>query len=428
MVLFTLLLLGDFAWAMRDRSAGPMAQWYLKHLNVPNFLYGLLISSIPAIIGLIFAPMISYRSDRHRGPRGRRIPFLLLTTPIAVFGMVGLALCPILGPWLHRLLGVHSPGEQVVLLICFGVFWTAFEFATIAVAAVFGGLINDVVPKQLLGRFFGLFRAISLIDGMIFNYFLIGKVESHYTLILGLIGIGYGVAFTWVCLKVKEDNYPPPPVAAPGRSSVLAHVETYLRECFTNRYYLLIFVMVTAATLSFLPINTFAIPFAKHLGMSMQDYGNCLALTFFISLCLAYFIGWLVDIFHPLRMCIASMIGYLLVATWGGFFARTPETFSVALVLHGVLSGCYFTSAASLGQRLYPESRFAQFASAAGILGSLGAMTLGPLIGTVIDLSGNTYRHAFTAGCILTVISLLAAFAVHTRFVRLGGTTGYVAP
>lgn len=427
-VLFLLLLFGDFAWAMRERSVGPMAQWYLKHLDVPNFLYGLLISSVPAIIGLIFAPMISYRSDRHRGRRGRRIPFLLVTTPLAVSGMIGLAMCPILGPWLHQLLGEHSPGERVLTLVCFGVFWTAFEFATIAVTAIFGGLVNDVVPQCLLGRFYGLFRAVSLIDGMIFNRFLIGKVETHYTVILGLIGLGYGIAFMWVCLKVREGEYPPPPENPPGHSGVLAGARIYLRECFTSRYYLLIFLVVTAATLSFLPINTFAIPFAKEMGMSMQDYGNCLALTFFISLCLAYFIGWLVDIFHPLRMCIASMAGYVLVAAWGGMYATTAETFSVALVLHGVLSGCYFTSAASLGQRLYPHSKFAQFASAAGILGSLGAMTLGPLIGTVIDMSGNSYRHAFSAGVVLAGAALLAAFAVHAQFMRLGGPKNYTAP
>ncbi|PTX96094.1 MFS transporter [Spartobacteria bacterium LR76] len=426
-VLFLLLLFGDFAWAMRERSVGPMAQWYLKHLDVPNFLYGLLISSVPALIGLIFAPMISYRSDRHRGRRGRRIPFLLVTTPLAVSGMIGLAMCPILGPWLHQLLGEYSPGEMVLTLVCFGVFWTAFEFATIAVTAVFGGLVNDVVPQCLLGRFYGLFRAVSLIDGMIFNRFLIGKVETHYTLILGLIGLGYGIAFMWVCLKVREGQYPPPE-HPPGRSGVLAGAKIYLRECFTSRYYLLIFLMVTAATLSFLPINTFAIPFAKEMGMSMQDYGNCLALTFFISLCLAFFIGWLADIFHPLRMCIASMAGYVLVAAWGGAYATTAETFSIALVLHGVLSGCYFTSAASLGQRLYPHSKFAQFASAAGILGSLGAMTLGPLIGTVIDMSGNSYRHAFSAGVVLAGVALLAAFAVHARFMRLGGPKNYTAP
>ncbi len=40
---------------MRDRSVGPMAQWYLEHLDVPNYLFALLISSFPALVGLILA-------------------------------------------------------------------------------------------------------------------------------------------------------------------------------------------------------------------------------------------------------------------------------------------------------------------------------------------------------------------------------------
>jgi hypothetical protein len=35
----------------------------------------------------------------------------------------------------------------------------------------------------------------------------------------------------------------------------------------------------------------------------------------------------------------------------------------------GVHVGCYFTSAASLGQRLFPKLKFAQYASAVGIVG-----------------------------------------------------------
>ena len=174
--LFLLLLWGDFAWAMRDRSVGGMAAWYLNSIGVPNLLFGLLLTSFPALVALILGPIISVKSDRHRGPRGRRIPFLLLTTPIAAFGMLGLAWTPVLarwlhglgqpgsplGSWLHEHLGASASGgrilellenEMIVAVVCFGVFWAAFEFATIAGQAVFGGLINDVVPKPLLGRF-----------------------------------------------------------------------------------------------------------------------------------------------------------------------------------------------------------------------------------------------------------------------------------
>lgn len=409
-----------------------MAQWYLKHLEVPNVLFALILGTFPAAIGLILGPIISYKSDRHRGPRGRRIPFLLITTPVAAFGMFGLGLCPILGPWLHQALGASSPGEKIATLICFGIFWAAFEFATIIATSVFGGLINDVVPAPLLGRFYGLFRVVSLIDGMIFNYWLIGKVDTHYTIILLVIAVFYGTGFMWVCYKVKEGAYLPPPpeeMGAPGPlGSFLSGAKTYFRECFSHSYYVWVFILLTVSGFCFMPVNTFAIPYARSLDMSMDAYGKCLALTFMISLVLAYPLGWLADIFHPLRMSIGCLFGYLAVTVWGAVFARDPHTFAIALVLHGVLSGCYFTSAASLALRLYPRSKFAQFASAGGIMASLGGMALGPLIGTLIDVTGNVYYYTFTAGCALSLVALAAGWHVHGKFMRLGGPKNYIAP
>lgn len=422
--LFAWLLLGDFAWSMRDRSVGPMAQWYLKSLEVPNLLFALLVSSFPALVGLVLCPIISVKSDRHRGPRGRRIPFLLVTTPIAAAGMIGLGLTPIIARWAHG----RFPGwsETFVAVVCFGVFWAAFEFATIAATAVFGGLVNDVVPREFLGRFYGLFRAVSLVDGMIFNYWLLGRVDTRYTVMLLVIGVFYGVSFYWVCLKVKEGGYPPPPPV--GSSRPFAGARGYFRECFSRPYYVGVFVMMTVASLVFMPVNIFMIPYAGSLGMDMDRYGDCLALTFAISLLLAYPLGWLSDLFHPLRVSIAALAGYAAVTAWGAWHARTPDTFAVALVLHGVLSGCYYTAAASLGQRLYPHSRFAQFASAAGIVGAFGGMAVGPAVGAVIDATGNAYRHTFAIGCGTALLALAVSAAVYVRFLRLGGPRGYVAP
>lgn len=428
--LFLLLLLGDFSWSMRDRSVGPMAQWYLKDLGVPNFLFALLISTFPAAVGLLLGPIISYKSDRHRGPRGRRIPFLLITTPIAAFGMLGLAATPFISRWVHS----HFPeqSEMLVAVLCFGVFWAAFEFATITASAVFGGLIGDVVPAPLLGRFYGLFRAVSLIDGIIFNFWIFGKIETHYTIILLLIGTFYGASFYWVCLKVKEGGYPPPPPEpenSPGPlTGLIVGAKTYFRECFSHSYYIWVFIMFMIAGICFMPVNTFMIPYATSLGMSMDAYGKCLALTFTISLILAYPLGWLSDLFHPLRMAIGCLAGYAVVAAWGAVYARDASTFSIALVLHGVLSGCYFTCSASLGLRLFPKSQFAQFASAAGLMGSVFGMVIGPLIGKLIDVTGNLYHHTFTSGCVLSIIALSSAIYVHGKFIRLGGVKNYIAP
>lgn len=428
-VLFTWLLLGDFAWSMRDRSVGPMSQWYLDHLKVPSLVFGLLISSFPALIGMLLGPYISVRSDRHRGPWGRRIPFLLITTPMAAAGMLGLAITPIITPRLEQ--AFPQAGPLIPALVCFGLFWTLFEIATIASQAVFGGLINDVVPPELLGRFYGLFRAVSLIDGMIFNYWILGKVPTHFSLILGIIGVFYGVAFFWVCLKVKEGQYPPPPPPSEptaGGTRALRDIGAYFRETFSNSYYLCIFVMITVSGLCFAPVNIFSIPFARSLAVDMDLYGKCLALTFAISLGLSLPLGWLADLLHPLRMAIGTVAGYVLVTAYGWFFAHTPQSFLIAWVLHGVLSGCYYTSAASLGQRLFPKSKYAQFASGAGILGAPVSMALAPLVGMLIDVSGHVYRHTFAVGGLLGVIALGAGAVVYVRFMRLGGPRHYVAP
>ncbi|MEO7933402.1 MAG: MFS transporter [Chthoniobacterales bacterium] len=448
---FGWLLCGDFAWSMRDRSVAPMAQWYLSNLKVPNVVFGLLLTSFPALLGLILGPIIAVKSDRHRGKFGRRIPFLLVTTPFAAFGMIGLGLTPLLanwlhglgaagspvGGWLHRAIGDSTSGlwllsmlenKMVISVVCFTVFWTAFELATIIGQSVFGGLINDVVPPELLGRFYGLFRAVNLLDGVIFNWWIMGKVPTHFTLILVIIGVFYGTAFMWVCLKVKEGSYPPPEQPKTISRGRAGEVAAYFKESFSQPYYLFVFVMLMMGTLAFVPVNAFAIPYAGSLGMDMTAYGHCLAVTFAISFSLAYPLGWLADRFHPMRVSMASLAGYFVVAVAATIWVKTPTSFAIALVAHGVLSGCYFTSFASLGQRLFPRSKFGQFSSAAGLCASMSMMAIGPAMGAVVDLTGRNYRYTFVFGGLLALVALLAAWQVYVRFLRLGGPRNYVAP
>lgn len=453
--LFVLLLLGDFAWSMRDRSVGQMAQWYLAELKVPSVLFAALISSFPALIALLLGPIIGVRSDRHRGKWGRRIPYLLITTPCAVVGMVGLGLVPYIANWVHDTFAPSRPlcellerflgdgaiatrilettrNEMFISVLCFGVFWACFEFATIAGQSVFGGLINDVVPQELMGRFFGMFRAISLIDGILFNKVIFGHVTDHFTLILICIALFYGVCFISVCLMVKEGTYPPTLAAPPSSGRILAsffhEIRSYLRECFGNRYYILVFFLLMTANITFAPVNTFNLPFSKSLQITPQTYGDCVSLTFTISLVMAYPLGWLVDRFHPLQMVLATLFVYCIVALISGLFIRDVSTFIIAFVAHGVISGCFFTSVGSLNHRLYPRTRYAQFASAAGILSSIAGIILTPTVGFVIDYTGQAYRYAYLTSFLLAASALLFGWRVYIRFIRYGGPKNYVAP
>ncbi|HRE81829.1 MAG TPA: MFS transporter, partial [Opitutaceae bacterium] len=80
MILFGWLLWGDFSWQLKERSAMPVVQIMLRQFQASDFLTGLFMAALPAIIGVVIGPIISYRSDRRRGKWGRRIPYLILTT------------------------------------------------------------------------------------------------------------------------------------------------------------------------------------------------------------------------------------------------------------------------------------------------------------------------------------------------------------
>ncbi len=429
--LFAWLLWGDFAWAMKDRAVGPVAQLMLRQFGSSDFVVGLLVGSVPAAIGLILVPIISVKSDRHRGRWGRRIPYLLIPTPLIAFSMAGLAYTVPVAGWLHQALGVNSPGDVGCRLIVFGFFWTVFEIFQTVAQAVLGGLINDVVPQEVIGRFFGLFRAISLIAGMIFNFWLIGHAEQHYTAIFLGLGLLYGVGFTLMCLRVREGEYPPPPPLDPdatGIARMSKPIGAYARECFANPFYLWLFLALMLGGLAGGPVNAFSVFYAKGIGMDMNSYGNLLVITFACSLVLSYVTGALADRFHPVRLGILSLMLYTIFMFWGGWAATDTATFSVAFVAHGVIQGIYNTGTASIGQRLFPRAKFAQFASAAGIVSAPFFMVLPPLLGKYLDLNGHVYRHTFIMSGALGFIGLLFFLVVWRGFMRYGGLKNYVPP
>jgi MFS family permease len=429
--LFAWLLWGDFAWNMKERAIVPLGQLMLREFGASDLVVGLLVGSVPAAIGLVLGPIISVRSDRHRGRLGRRIPFLLLPTPFIVASMFGLAAVAPLADGLHALLGASSPGLEVCRLAVFAFFWTGFEiFQTIA-QSVLGGLINDVVPAELIGRFFGLFRAVSLIAAIVFNFWLIGHAEAHATAIFLGLGTLFGLGFTLMCLRVKEGEYPPPPPPGPRLSlarRLVDPVRAYLAECFAQPYYLWVFLALMLGNLAGGPVNSFSVFYAKSLGLDMTYYGRLLVVTYSCSLALSFFIGWLADKFHPLRLGIASLAAYAALMLWGAWAATDPRWFAIAFVAHGVLTGIFFTGTASLGQRLFPRAKFAQFASAAGILGALGYLVLPAALGAYLDATGRAYRHTFALSGLLALLGLSAFLVVWRRFRALGGPRDYVAP
>lgn len=429
-VLFCWLLWADFAWQMKERAIGSVVTLLFSQHRASDFLTGLLIGSLPQAIGLIFGPIIAYQSDHYRSRWGRRIPFLAFSTPFVVLSMVGLAFSPALGGWIDRLLGPYSPGANGVVLICLGLFWTLFEFATIVANSMFGALVNDVVPVEVTGRFFGLFRMLSLLAGIGFNYWLLKEAEQHYFWILIALAALYGIGLGSVSFFVKEGEYPPPPAARPNRG-VRAFVEAardYFKECFGIPYYWWYYAYIPISWMAFLPINLFSLYFAKDLQMDLAMYGKCLSVTFACSLIMAYPLGALADRLHPLRLGLVIQGFYAVTAFLGGLYAVNSNSFAVALVAHGVISGAWMTATASIAQRLLPKEQFAQFGSAVGTIGAFTSMITAPLVGMILDWTHHVYRYTYFISSGLTVLALLCGVVLYAKFRACGGPDRYIAP
>jgi MFS family permease len=427
-LLFFWLLFGDFAFMLRERSAAPTAQLMLKEYQASDFATGIFLLTIPQAIIFFLGPMISYWSDRHRGRWGRRIPFLLWPTPITALSMIGLGYSPFIGKAMHEWMG-RSPGtEHLSVLMVMVFFWTIFEIGVVISNSVFNGLINDVVPRAWLGRFYGMFRAVGLAVGVLFNYQIIGHVEGNFALVFTCIGLIYGVGFTIMCLKVKEGDYPPPPEREPGKSLFRIAITDYYRDCLSRPYYLWVFCFIALGTVTYLPVNTFAIFAAKSYGMSMDLYGKYMVATFTFSFLLAVPIGWLVDRFHPIRVAQVALVLYGSLMLVAFFLLRDQASFGVALLVHGVVSGIYWTGTAAIGQMLYPQMKFAQFGAAGGLITAGFSMCMGPVLGLLLDGLGNDYRYTFLAGSVLAFASVGLGWVVYRKWQQHGGQHNYVAP
>jgi len=429
-VLFCWLLWGDFAWNMKERAMQPMSQMLFKQFKASDLIVGLMVTSLPAALGMLLGPIISVKSDNHRGRWGRRIPYLLIPTPIAAAAMVGMGYTPQLADLLGAVMGATAPDPLTCRLIVFGALWTFFEVFTVIANAVFTGLINDVVPQAVIGRFFALFRIVSLGAGILFNTFLMGHAEENFKLIFLGLGLLYGLGFTLMCLFVKEGEYAPPAPRQDGvfAARVFAPVRAYFKECAAHPFYLWIFVAAMLGNAAFLPINSFDVAYIKSIGMSLDRFGELRSITYAISIGLAFVIGWMADKFHPIRIGIFALAVYAVIALWAGLVATDVTSFSVAYVVHGVVSGVFFTGTASLFPRLFPRAKFAQFASAAGIILAFGFICVPPVVGKLLDVTGHAYHYTFVIGGTVAATGCMVFVYLYRQFTRLGGMKNYQPP
>lgn len=421
--LFFLLLMGDFAWSMKERSVFQIVQLLFKEYGASDTVNSILIMSLPAGLGIFLGPIFGYRSDRCRSRWGRRIPYLLITTPIAAGAMFGLAASPSAGRLLAEVTGWDA---KTLTLIILGINWTLFEIATVIAGALFGALVNDVVPEEFLGRFYGLFRAISLLAGILFNALLLGYASTHYHLLFCGIGLLYAAGFAVMCFKVKEGSYPPVPEEK--KYSVTATVKNYFRDSYAHPYYLFFFLFSAMANTAMAPLSCFSLFYARSLDVSMDHFGKAIAITYTISLVLAWPLGYLADKLHPLRVAIFMLAAYALSSFCAFATVDSGVKFLVFFVINIAFAGIYATGSASMMQRLLPKEKFAAMCAAGTVLCSLLYMLLVPAVGMFLDWTKHQYRYTFLLGGVFCTISCIVGLFFYRQFKKHFKNGKYQAP
>jgi len=277
-VLFGWLLWGDFCFTLFEKVGGPdIIPLYLQdNFHISNLQVNIMFSVIPMIIGIIMTPVLSFKSDRHRGRWGRRIPFMLFTAPFLCFFAAGLGFSDVIMAGLKDHLGPDSfitPFTAGIVII--GFMLVGYCFFNEFVGTVYWYLFADVVPQRLMGRFLGLFRVVGTTAGFFANITIAAHQLTHMLWLHVGVAVLYFFGFGLMCWRVKEGDYPPV-TDVTEKTTFWEQVRIYFRECFAHPVYILLYVysLTFAAGRCAAPAGVFGLHLGQHRDMVSAHEGT----------------------------------------------------------------------------------------------------------------------------------------------------------
>ena len=442
LMLFAWLLWGDFCFTLMETVGPSVLPLKLKSLGASNMLMSVIMSTLPSVLNMTVCPWVSFKSDRYRSRWGRRIPFILWSTPFLVLclGMIGWS--ETMTPGLQRLvpaLGKLAPATVTIALIAF--FYVVFQFFNMFVDSVFWFLFNDVVPPQFLGRFMGLFRMVGTGASTIYNYFIFKYAETNMRVILTGGALLFFVGFMLMCLCVKEGPYPPPPDAEAPPKGIAGVIKAFGQQSFSVRFYWYFYLM-NAFTAVAGACGLFEVFFNKQMGLTLEQIGKLGAYGGIASLVATYFTAIFVDRWHPLRVSAYSAIFGAVTGfrVWIWLAITLPGTVYFWVSLGGTLvfrfsSVLTNSCGIPLFMRLMPKSLYGQFCSANSIITSLATIAAGLLAGIFMDGmkwcyggSDFAYRWGFAWAWVFNCCSTVFCCFGYREWRRLGGDEHYRPP
>ena len=388
----------------------------------------LILATLPQAIGFFLCPLISTISDKTRSRIGRRMPYLIYSAPILAILLVMIAYYQEITDFINRVVPsfANINGELWVLAVLMLVFQVVFLFP----GSVVYYLVADVIPKNFIGRYTAVATICSSAIGAGFNFFLLKVSVENTKLTFAIMGILYLAVYILLLLTVKEGEYPPVNDEIDrSKSSLVRGVEyftLFFKECFGHRIYVLLFLSTGLNQASNICRGMYNVLFAtKDIGVSVELYGKIMGIGSIIAMVAVFFMGKLMDKFHPMFLYIYGGILIIITNIFGYYFVYTPLTFGVIGIVTALMYAIQGVAGTPLLVNMLPMDKFGQFASANSMVNSVVVILGAYLGGYLTDLFG--YRVMFIWDFAVTSIAMTAMLLVYLQWKKLGGRN-YIPP
>lgn len=430
-VLFGWLLWGDFAFNFFEQVFGRFMPLYLDDLKASNTLIGITTGSIAGMVNILFLPNISQWCDRLRTRWGRRIPMLLVMAPLTTLSLLGVGYAPEIGTWLHDhvtagLVPWLSSTTLLLSLLC--IFSVAFHFFNMALVNAYNWLLRDVVPQVIMARFLSWFRIVGNVAGVLFLWYVFPTMISHRKETFLTVAVFYIFAFTMMCWKVKEGDYPAPEPHVEG-SNLLTRFGAYFRDCLAlpiYRNFFIAYVLVVVGTNS---AGSFITLYTRNtLHLTMDEMGHYGAYTIVFSSLLLIPAGWLCDKLSPIKIVLFSLIVITLTPLCAYLFVDNKAAWLGYSLLSQIPAVGWGLGSVALSMTLFPDRVFGQFSAGMNVFGCGGMIFGNYLAGVFMDATHGNFRFIFLWSVLFYAIAIIPMYLVYRDWKKFGGQKKYIAP
>lgn len=429
---FLWMLWGDLCLNLMDSGVVPnVIPLQMSKYGASGFLIGLVTGTMMEILATLMVPVISTWSDRYRGRLGRRMPFILWTTPLLALFLALMGFSPAIGAWVKGLFpgALAAVSAASITLATMSVLMAVYKFFDNFPQSVYYYLWPDVIPAPVMGTFACWFRAVATVGSLVFDRYLLRYALDRPEMICLIAAAMYLFSFLMMVLMIREGEYPPPepkPTGNPLRRAVKS-AGRYVRECYSHLYYWKIYLFNLCFLCGFVPFARYLNIYAtktRHLDPHMLSgpfqIRDLIQIGVFLSL------GPIVDRFHPIRTGVAANVLTFLTGLAAAFLVGGHTSFVIMTVAVFASVAIFQASTAALGPRILPAKQYGQFCSANSMVFHVGLMVAIPAAGWVFDRIGFQYIYAWFAG--FSFLSSAFVIMLYWDWKKLGGDDNYIAP